>query len=902
MKVTFRIRFSSHPGQILRITGGLPSLGNNLTEKSLRMQYQDNQFWKLDVQIPDAELMSAGKIEYRYILEQEGGDWIEEWEASRYIDYGSVRQQSCLCIDTWNHAGDIHQVFNTSPFRKVLLRDASPIIQPQLRGTRFTHRFIVRCPLLPAHEELCLTGSERCLGSWSRNEVIPMVRIGDTWLAELDMKDAFRPSTYKYAVWDRKEGQIVRYEEGDNRVIGLDDFREDGIVIFQDGAARFGYDTWKGAGIAIPVFSLRSEQGMGTGEFTDIKKLVDWACLTGIRMIQLLPVNDTTSTGTWIDSYPYSAISAFALHPLYLNLEQAAGNAYFHLLDDYSETRQRLNGLPQVDYEAVMRYKLDKIRRLYDFKSAEIFNSEDYQRFYSDNQQWLGPYAVFCHLRDKYASPNPQEWNKEGLYDPEMVSRYCDPSSSDFSQTGIYLFTQYLLHLQLKEAHDYANRMGIILKGDIPIGVNRNGVEAWMEPDLFDLNMQAGAPPDDFAIRGQNWGFPTYRWPRMQEDGYEWWRKRFGQMSRYFDAFRIDHILGFFRIWSIPMDAVEGIMGRFVPALPVRPHELNERGINVSVDRLIRPYITDAVLFEIFGPLVNKVEPYLIRLEDGSYLLRDEVSTQRKVDKMFSSHHPEEAVIRQGLFDLISNVVMFEEKQANSGTALHFRFNMAETPSFRHLHESDRQRLQALYVDYFFRRQDDNWKREAFRKLPALKRSTDMLICGEDLGLVPACVPDVMTQLGILSMEVQRMPKDPGQEFFRPSKAPYLSVVTPSSHDMSTIRGWWKEDDAQRQRFFLHELGQYARPPMDCEPWIVRNIMRQHLESPAQWSVFQFQDLIAMSGELRLENDDHERINEPANPKHYWRYRMHISLEQLMTEDGFNDLLLGMITDGGRKH
>jgi 4-alpha-glucanotransferase len=901
MNVTFRIRFFTQPGQILRVTGDAPILGDNETVKSLRMHYLDAQFWSLDVEIPDSELIRCGSISYRYVLEQEGGDWIEEWDAHRVIEPTMHGQKSCLLIDTWNHAGDIHHVFQTSPFRKVLLQRLSSPAHAEFSDGRYSHRFIVRCPLLPEDEELCLTGSAVCMGNWAKDKAVAMHRIGDVWIAALDMWESERPSTYKYAVRDRKSGYILRYEEGENRVIDVNDHRLDGTVIFQDGAARFRYDTWKGVGIAIPVFSLRSEKGFGVGEFTDIRGLVDWACVTGIRMIQLLPVNDTTSTGTWIDSYPYSAISAFALHPLYLNLEQAAGTKYAHLLVDYAAERKRLNSLINVDYEAVMRYKLDKIRCMYDLASADVFNSPSYAAFYRDNEYWLAPYAVFCHLRDKYGTPFPRQWQKDGMYDPKMVADYCEPSSPFFPSIGLYLFTQYLLHQQLSEAHDYANSKGLILKGDIPIGVNRQGVEAWMEPDLFDLDMQAGAPPDDFAIRGQNWGFPTYRWPRMQEDGYVWWKKRFGQMSRYFDAFRIDHILGFFRIWSIPMDAVEGIMGRFVPALPVKPHELHERGIGVNVDRLIRPYITDVVLWEMFGPSLKNIQPYLILLEDGTYRLSEEVNTQRKVEALFKGDDPEVVAMRQGLFDLISNVLMFEEP-ASQGTSLHFRFNMSSTSSFRHLPASDRSHLQELYVDYFFRRQDHIWKREALRKLPALKRCTDMLICGEDLGLVPSCVPDVMNQLGILSMEVQRMPKDQGQEFFRPSKAPYLSVVTPSSHDMSTIRGWWQEDAEQRQRFFLHELGQYARPPKDCEPWIVRNIIRQHLQSPAQWSVFQFQDLIAMSGELRQENAEDERINDPSNPHHYWRYRMHITIEQLMTEDGFNDMLLGMISDGARKH
>jgi 4-alpha-glucanotransferase len=900
MKVTFRIRYSTRPGQILRIAGSIPSLGEHQTDRSLKMHYMDDRYWTLEMHIPEELFLAGASVSYRYILESEGSEWVEEWDADRRIEPWMARNSELLLIDTWNHAGDIHQVFQTSPFRKVLLPSATKD-RRSVGDNACAHRFIVRCPLLLPDEELCLTGSDERMGGWDRGAACSMLVDDDQWVADLDLSAAAWPVTYKYAVRDRQSKQIVRYEDGENRLVGVDEACSSGLTQINDGAARFNFDTWKGAGLAIPVFSLRSERGFGVGEFTDIPRLVDWASATGIRMIQLLPVNDTHVTGTWVDSYPYSAISAFALHPLYLNLEEAAGTEHSHLLEGYAEERERLNGLSQVDYEAVIRYKLDMISRLYRVASGSVFDSEAYSEFWRDNEYWLAPYAAFCHLREKHGNPYPEHWKEDAEFDPKKVRRLCKPASQAFRQTGLYLFTQFLLHRQLSGAHDYANRHGIILKGDIPIGVNRHGVEAWMEPALFDLGMQAGAPPDDFAIKGQNWGFPTYNWPRMEQDGYEWWKRRFGQMSRYFDAFRIDHILGFFRIWSIPMDAVEGIMGRFVPALPVRPHEFGDRGIGFDPARYCQPYITDEVLWEMFGQDAAQFAPYLVPVAGGRYRLADEVTTQRRVEAKICGKDPKSAAIRQGLYDLISNVLMFEESPSQ-GTAFHFRFNMHETLSFSHLPATDQAALREMYVDYFFHRQDQVWKRAAMQKLPALKRCTEMLICGEDLGLVPACVPDVMSRLGILSMEVQRMPKKSGQEFFRPAQAPYLSVVTPSSHDMSTIRGWWQEDQARDQRFFVHELGQYVHPPVDCEPWIVRSIIRQHLQSPAMWSVFQLQDLLAMSAELRQSDATEERINEPSNPTHYWRYRMPLSLEQLMISYGFNEMLSDMLMDSGRKH
>jgi 4-alpha-glucanotransferase len=461
---------------------------------------------------------------------------------------------------------------------------------------------------------------------------------------------------------------------------------------------------------------------------------------------------------------------------------------------------------------------------------------------------------------------------------------------------------QFHLHLQLKEAADYASKNGVVLKGDIPIGVYRYGCDAWMAPELYHMDQQAGAPPDDFAVKGQNWGFPTYNWQKMQEDDFSWWQQRFQQMSNYFAAFRIDHILGFFRIWSIPMHAVEGGLGHFVPAIPVNIIEFSQKNIWFDYQRYCQPFITDEILSEIFGQLNEKVKStFLIANDHDSYDLEMQFATQRQVARYFETVEPsdENAIIQQGLFDLISNVIFLEEENSQ-GTLFHFRIAMDNTSSFRYLDAGLKRQLKDLYINYFYQRQDDFWKKEAMHKLPYLKATTNMLICGEDLGMVPHPVPEVMKQLGILSLEIQRMPKDMRKEFFHPNDAPYLSVITPSTHDMSTIRGWWEEDRNKTQRFFNNELGQPGAAPFFCEAWINRAIILQHLYSPAMWSIFQLQDLLGMDETLRRNDPHEERINIPADPKHYWRYRMHITLEQLIKEKTFNLELQEYISNSGR--
>ncbi|MDB5223476.1 MAG: 4-alpha-glucanotransferase [Chitinophagaceae bacterium] len=475
------------------------------------------------------------------------------------------------------------------------------------------------------------------------------------------------------------------------------------------------------------------------------------------------------------------------------------------------------------------------------------------------------------------------------------------PLQPHYDEICFHYFIQYHLHLQLKEASEYAHKKGIILKGDIPIGVSRNSCDVWVDPSLYNVNEQAGAPPDDFAIKGQNWAFPTYNWKKMQEDDYAWWRNRFAQMNNYFDSFRIDHILGFFRIWSIPINAVEGILGRFVPAIPIHITEFDKSRIWFDYSRYCKPFITENILQQQFGESIAGVKKTFLNIKsDGLYELKEEFDTQRKVEKYFEGSSAENnEVIKQGLFELLSNIILIEV-EGSQMQQFHFRISMQQTSSFQQLNADIQKQLQALYINYFFSRQDVLWEKEAMQKLPALKRSTNMLICGEDLGMVPHCVPEVMKQTGILSLEIQRMPKDPASDFFHPKAAPYLSVVTPSTHDMSTLREWWEEDRALTQKFYNYVMGHYGKAPDVCEPMISKEIILQHLYSPAMWSIFQIQDLLGMSAKLRRENPHEERINQPSDANHFWKYRMHIPLEELAGQKDFTKELKTLITDSAR--
>lgn len=895
MKIDFYLRFHTLFGQNLSIIGNTPSLGAFKEEEALPMNFLNQDYWHLSIEVDPSEVPV---LRYQYVFTNELGETFKDGELNRKIELGNPVLQNVIVEDTWNYSGAYENAFYSAPFKEIFLkRKANPRIK---KAKTATHLFKVKAPLLGPTECVCLLGSNAALNDWNTEAPLIMEPDEDWWTLKLSLAGSISPIAYKYGVYDLKTQQFVHFEDGDNRILHIDHL-DRSLTVLHDGFVKLPNNTWKGAGVAIPVFSLRTQNSFGVGEFTDLKWLADWSAQVGLKLIQILPINDTSATFTWVDSYPYAAISAFALHPIYINLQRVAGKKHAQVLKSTLKKQKQLNALPEVDYEKVMQFKMQLLRELYELQVREYKEEEEYKTFFEENKFWLKPYAVFCYLRDKYKTADFNQWKTHSVFDEKEIDKLCSSKSRSAKEIGLHYFIQYHLHLQLKEAAEYVHKKGLTLKGDIAIGIYRNSVDAWTAPELYHMNWQAGAPPDDFAVKGQNWGFPTYNWKRMQQDNFEWWRRRFHQMSNYFDAFRIDHILGFFRIWSIPLDAVEGILGRFVPALPILVTEFGERGIWFDYDRFCQPYITDAIIRQIFGEQGEQVISTFLEKNGGAYILAEAFNTQKKVEEYFSQQEDteENRRLKQGLFDLISNVILFEHPDSNE-KAFHFRISVEHTTSFQYLDEVTKHKLKDLYTDYFYRRQDEFWKIEALHKLPHLKEATEMLICGEDLGMVPHSVPEVMRDLGILSLEIQRMPKNPGTEFFHPKNAPYLSVITPSTHDMSTLRGWWEENREKTQRFYNTVLEMQGDAPYYCEPWVNRAIVLQHLYAPAMWSIFQLQDLLGMSEKLRREDPSEERINQPANPKHYWKYRMHIGLEDLIKEKDFNTELKDYVTHSGR--
>lgn len=892
MKIIFNLEYNTRWGEILCVALDAAEADRLGLEATLRMRYIEG-VWQLVLDAPEGASFS-----YRYkVVSAEGHTLREEWGAPHHFAVAKgVR--SCRLLDHWSDR-PADGSFYSSAFTEGIF--ARPKRAKEVAAASGSLLVSVEAPGVHPDEELVLVGEPAALGGWDPAKGVVMSDAEfPVWRAAVKAAPLTPGFAYKFVVRKRATGEVTAWETGANR------YWEEPLPAARESVSLAGLRfhspaaPWRGAGIAIPVFSLRSEESFGVGEFYDLKKMVDWAEATGLKVIQILPINDTTMTGTWQDSYPYNANSTFALHPQFLRLEAVGRLADRKAMNKYRKLGAELNKLQEVDYERVNRAKADYLKELFAEQGARTLASKEFNDFFRRNESWLRPYAAFCSLRDTFRTPDFSRWGKWARYDAKAVAKYTSAKSEHYDEVALVYFIQYHLNRQLTEVRNYAHAHGVILKGDIPIGISRTSCDAWVNPDLFHMDSQAGAPPDDFSVLGQNWGFPTYNWERMAEDGFAWWKARFEKMAEYFDAYRIDHILGFFRIWEIPIECVHGLLGHFNPALPFTEEEIRNYGFWFNRTRHAEPYIYNYMLDDFFGAAAQEVrEKWLDEADNGRCTLKPEVNTQRKIEALFAGKSDDRSRrICDGLMGLVDEV-LFVEDPVKRGL-YHPRISAQFTYSYRALNDGERAAFDRMYNDFFYYRHNDFWRGEALRKLPPLLSATRMLVCGEDLGMIPHCVPQVMDDLQILSLEVQRMPKDPACEFGDTWHYPYRSVSTTSTHDMSPIRAWWEEERSTTLRFYNNTLHEGGEAPLYCEPWVAEKIINMHLASPSMLVILPLQDWLAEDGGIRREVPQEERINVPAIPRYYWRYRMHLTLEQLLAARDFNERMLGRIRANGR--
>ena len=890
MTITFRIQYYTTWGESLQVLIG--------KETVIGLSTVDGYNWHgQGYYTPE---ISGAPITYRYEVCREGRSIRREFGAIPHVFCPPTDENAhYLLQDNWRDLPAASYRFSSAFCGHEAVSGTTCL--PHAEGKSN----VVFRALFPSssiqHRIPALAGNCPALGNWGKSAPLRLHEIRPhVWQVAIDSALLPPDFEYKYVIVNPENGSITAWEAHDNHTSHIPSLEPGETYVCPEEEIFFPDENYKIAGCAIPVFSIRSEGSFGVGDFGDLKTFIGWAADTHQRAVQVLPINDTTMTGTWTDSYPYSSISIYAFHPMYVDLRQLPSLHDTEAAISFEQKRKELNSLPQVDYEEVNHWKRAYLKAVFQQEKENILALEDYQNFYRENAEWLQPYAAFCYLRDRFHTPDFHQWQDYSFYRKELAENLCSPDNEAYQETTFHCFVQYLLHIQLLAACNYGRERGVIVKGDIPIGISRTSVEAWVEPYYFNMNGQAGAPPDAFSTKGQNWGMPTYNWKAMEKDGYQWWQRRFRKMADYFTAYRIDHILGFFRIWEIPLHSVHGLLGQFVPALPMSIDEIQSYGLHFQKDFMTRPFINDFMLNQIFGSHAQEVRDTFVRhLHDDIYDMRPEFDTQRKIEAYFANKEDAESNnLKEGLYSLVSNVLFVPDR--DNPAMYHPRIAVQNDFIYRQLNQQEKDAFNRLYNDYYYRRHNDFWYNEAMKKLPILTQSTPMLVCGEDLGMVPDCVPWVMEQIQILSLEIQRMPKRPEDEFGHVGSYPFRSVCTIGTHDMSTFRGWWEEDRNVSARFFYHELKHWGEMPQHAPGWLCEDVVRRHLYSPSMLCILTWQDWTSMDETLRNPDIAAERINIPANPHHYWRWRMHITLEDLMKQDEFNHKIRRMIDECGR--
>lgn len=862
------------------------------------METDDGAHWHLSTEL---DVNEKNFINYFYSVEKDRKRTRTEWltEAHR-LELSAHQASHYILHDHWIDRPEDAFLYSSAITDCTNRHSARCLVQHHFRSTL---RLKVRAPQLRKGERLALAGNMKCMGCWKPELAVEMHEHNyNEWIADIDATQLEGSQmAFKFIIINQREDVSPLWERGFNRTLELPQIGEGEVLVKELPDVQFDIYPIRIAGTLVPVFSLRSSQSYGVGDFGDLKKIIAWAAQTQQRILQLLPINDTTLTHEWTDSYPYSCISVFALHPQYADLTALPPIKDPTLRQKYEDRRLELNALRQIDYERVNKAKTEYLHIIFEQEGKAMMASGEFKRFFADTETWLTPYAYYCYLRDTFHTPDFSQWDGHQTWNERDRKALCNPRTKLYKEVAFYYFVQFVLYTQMSEAHAYARQQEVILKGDIPIGVHRQGCDVWMEPKYFNLNGQAGAPPDDFSTNGQNWGFPTYNWDEMMKDGCSWWTRRFRNMALFFDAYRIDHVLGFFRIWEIPTHAVHGLLGQFAPALGMTAEEINMHGLPFKPELYLTPYIRDWVIERTFGQHADAAKhDYLIRLHDDVWALKPEYDTERKIEVAFKGKNgTDDIFLRDGLYALVSNVLFLRDHRTPD--LYHPRISAYQSLIYESLSGSDKQAFDWIYNDYFYQRNNHFWYTEAMKKLPRLIDATRMLVCAEDLGMVPECVPWVMDQLRVLTLEMQWMPKECGTRFGHLSHNPYRSVCTISSHDTPTLRQWWDEDWQRTQEYYNTMLHRSGDAPHPLPGWLAKDIVSRHLTSPSMLCIISLQDWLAIDERLRLPDANAERINVPANPHHYWRYRMHLNIEDMMNDEQFTAEIRSLITDTGRK-
>ena len=637
-------------------------------------------------------------------------------------------------------------------------------------------------------------------------------------------------------------------------------------------------------GVAIPVFSLKSADSVGIGEFLDLVPFAAWAKSCGMDLIQILPVNDTGE-----ESSPYSARSAFALNPAYIRLQEVEG-AKTVLGKSLASEQERFESKERISYTEVVRFKRSALRQVFDARLDKIQGDKKLSQWIEANP-WVKTYAVYCFLKVQNQEASWRSWKTHGDTSLKKIESLWTKHGTDCLYQA---WMQWVAEGQFRKAIHALDAMGVRLKGDIPILINEDSADVWGDRQYFDLDNRAGAPPDMFSYGGQNWGFPTYKWDVLEQDRYGWWRDRLAQASKFYHAYRIDHVLGFFRIWSVPACEATGILGRFNPSHPLTLERLQGAGFPVStLEYLTRPNFGREQLTEWFGVEVERaIALYFERLgfTGDRFVLRAKYLNEQAIIAL-----DEPQSMKDALLKTYWNRVFIP---SSDGRHFYPYWYWYQAPVFGTLPPHEQEKLRALIKENE-ESQEGLWYENGLRLLKIMANETDMLVCAEDLGTVPNCVPEVLQELKILALRIERWTRQwaqEGQPYVSASQYPRLSVCTTSCHDTSSLRGLWKEGDFDRQLYWKH-LGQAGAPPEELGPDHVCEILAHLFASNSLLAIPPLQDYLALGTRWLPANPDEERVNIPGTVgPHNWAWRTPCTVEELSSAVELNQAILELVS------
>ncbi|MDR0585526.1 MAG: 4-alpha-glucanotransferase [Treponema sp.] len=640
-------------------------------------------------------------------------------------------------------------------------------------------------------------------------------------------------------------------------------------------------------GVVVPIGALRGKGNMGVGEFPDLADFAALCAKMRLGLIQLLPVNDTG-----YESSPYSSLTAFGLHPLYLRIED---------LDEYKNTpaalREKIAGAGR-DFEKEARFshhqilgtKMEILRGIYSTNKAEIAKRASGGGKLSawiEKNPWIKEYAVYRRLKEANGEKSWREWPEHRLASAaDIEALWKDEKLRE--EHLFWAWLQEALDTQFARAAGAVAEAGIVLEGDLPILMNEDSCDVWAHPELFNQELSAGAPPDMYSPEGQNWGFPIYDWKAQAGDNYAWWRKRIAAAAKYYQAYRIDHVLGFFRIWASSRSDYSSALGRFVPYVPITTGDLQKLGFDKSrIHWASYPHIPTGELWDAlrsnWGDLFNEAEiaaaankifaKALDRINDEElWLFKKKIKGEKDIDAL--GLHP---AIRCYLFKAWHNRIFLEYQKGKFFPVWYFR----DSRAYNTLSEEEKRKLEELLEKRRIK-SEKIWQAEGKKLLSVLSESSDMLPCAEDLGAVPDCVPRVLAGLKILGLRVVRWFRRwdrEGQPYVPFEEYPELSVCTPAVHDSSTVREWWEREVNQEQ--FAGFIGVPSLPRV-YNPGAAKTILLKTATARSRFRVFQIQDLLHLSNKWYSPEPASERINVPGTSNELnWTYRLPAKIDEI---------------------